>query len=333
MGLERIRRELFIFEQIGEVSYQLLMQVLSKNNELDILQQVVTAWMDLMNSGGVTDLERSAGIHIGESAPRAAGRLKNFLEVHKRQHGFRFWTYNRLKLLSQDIHSLAQPIIKNEGQSRSRKSIRTINVSHVLLYDNRYIDLEDEFPIKDNKSITRPDDRRNLDPAAVSQLWIDFESKFKRDESAEVNEPGTRGSDLDTSEYHLSLEIEKARILNTILHKQNILREARADARQARAAFDKVSLLPDLKAHLDNLLTHDRDWTEEEAREFGERLLQFGTHAKEGIREGLAEPLAAESKAENDLADYLQKSPDSVILVGISAVFKDLLLSRGFHQA
>ena len=332
VGLERIRRELFICEQVGEVSYQLLMQVLSKNNELDILQQVVTAWMDLKTSGGVTDLERSAGIYDGESAPRAADRLKNFLEVHKRQHGFRFWTYNRLKLLLQDINSPAEPIIKNEDQARSRKSIRTINVLHVLLYNNQYIDLEDDFPIKDNKSITRPDDQTILVPTTVSQLRIDFESIFKRHESSEVNEPGVRGSDVDISEYHLSLEIEKARILNTILNKQNVLREAKADARQARAAFDKVSLLPDLKAHPDKLLTHDRDWTEEEAREFGEILLQFGTHAKEGLQEGLAEPLAAENKAENDLADYLEKSPNSMILVGIKAVLKGLVLSRGFHQ-
>lgn len=79
-------------------------------------------------------------------------------------------------------------------------------------------------------------------------------------------------------------------------------------------------------------MNSDREWTEEEARNFGDRRFQFGTNAREGLQEGLTESLATGIKAENDLADYLEKSADSVILVGINAVLSNLVSPRGISS-
>ncbi|KAK0100757.1 hypothetical protein ONS95_007207 [Cadophora gregata] len=306
IGLERLRREIFIFENIGVVSFHLLKQVISKN-DLDIFQQVVTSWMRSIESGSMEDVEKTTG-----AVSSTAERLKTFLEVYKIQTGFKSWTSNRLKLLLQSI------TIKVNGD--------------VAIKDLDQSDLKgDEWTTFENVTLHVQDFNARINPARLSILWDNFHSEHERSKTDNMAKNEAIEGDSALVEYAVSLMSEKARILNNILLRQNVLKEAGKDASQARAAFTKVSLLPDMKSYLGTLLTSSQEWTKEAAEDLGDSLVQFGIHIRDLLQEGLIEPLAAEIQAEEDLANYLRNSPDSLILAGVNAVLNELTSSGGDH--
>ncbi|KAL2073110.1 hypothetical protein VTL71DRAFT_10434 [Oculimacula yallundae] len=303
LGLERMRREIIIFQHIGEVSFSLLGQNLINNNELDVFQETVISWMVLRESD--TDLlaDLPPWISRNANAPSAAEGMRAFLEAYKKNAGFKRWSFSRLKILARYNND----VLHKCGMTQ----IATLTDSVTKVQD-----WSASSDIKEDVSSNTP-----LKPAPTPRLGSDSSSTLSEEDVI----PRYEEVSTIVQEYSLDLDMEKSRILNIILGKQNILREAQAEANQARAAFDKESLLPDLQAHIAVMLSTNVEWTVETAADFGDSLFELGRISRDLIRDSLVRPLHVEKQAGDDLEDYLRRSPDAAVLAGANAVLNELV--------
>ncbi|CZT44028.1 uncharacterized protein RSE6_04149 [Rhynchosporium secalis] len=86
LGLERIRREITIFQHIGEVSFFLLEQVQLLNNELDVFQKIVISWVGLCRPDPLKPVfyptEKSRCLSLASAAKALKAYLLKTLAKH-----------------------------------------------------------------------------------------------------------------------------------------------------------------------------------------------------------------------------------------------------------
>ncbi|CZT06260.1 hypothetical protein WAI453_006296 [Rhynchosporium graminicola] len=299
LGLERIRREITIFQHIGEVSFFLLEEVQLLNNELDVFQKIVISWVGLCRPDPLKPVfyptEKSRCLSLAS----AAKALKAYLQARKQAMGFKVWIFSRLKTLAKHADELLH-------ESETEKS-KILAVKLPTLSDTK-----EHFGQTGSQG----------EPFEYFQVAA-FESDVKQ--PTEIDRPENTEVSQVIHHYTLSLENERSRILNTIMSKQRTLKQIHAEVKQVRAAFNMAQLLPDLQEHVATLHNQEVEWTVEAAGVFGENLQHFGQITKDLVQGGLVKPLAAEKQAEDELENYLKWSPDSAVLAGTNAVLKELV--------
>lgn len=124
----------------------------------------------------------------------------------------------------------------------------------------------------------------------------------------------------------MELQNRRAQRNNDILEKQNVLSRARQRVDQARAAFEKGSMLPDLEQYVRTLWSgKGAQWSVEAATHVSERLFNFRRDARDLILESLVEPLIEEKRAEDDLVACLEDQRELAVEAGVEAKLKELL--------
>ncbi|KAH9206301.1 hypothetical protein DL95DRAFT_416672 [Leptodontidium sp. 2 PMI_412] len=254
--------------------------------------QAVTTWLDLLKSNHFMNLGWSGAVMDGGQNASDADHLKVYLEAYRGKVGFKIWTYSRLRAFTNHLRAA----LSGERIVNRESTPPTYNIS----------DKPTNFsntPETKLEMLDRPGDSQQPSPpdsafySSVLQVYLFF--MLPRSST-------TRNND--------------------ILEKQNVLSRARQRVDQARAAFEKGSMLPDLEQYVRTLWSgKGAQWSVEAATHVSERLFNFRRDARDLILESLVEPLIEEKRAEDDLVACLEDQRELAVEAGVEAKLKELL--------